>query len=67
MRDPFFLSAFNLGVRVHTGEHINDVALPPWAKTPEEFIHKHKEALVIKDSVQIYMYTCILEQCSILI
>ncbi len=38
--------AFDLGVRVHTGQKIDNVLLPPWAKSPEEFIQKHKEALV---------------------
>ena len=38
--------AFDLGVRVHTGQKIDDVMLPPWAKSPEDFIQKHKEALV---------------------
>lgn len=27
------------------GSAIGDVTLPPWAKTPEEFIHIHREAL----------------------
>ncbi len=39
--------AFNLGVRVHTGQKIDDVILPTWANSPEDFIQKHKEALVI--------------------
>ena len=40
------VSVFDLGVRVHTGQKIDDVILPPWAKSPEDFIQKHKEALV---------------------
>jgi hypothetical protein len=24
---------------------VNDVILPPWAKTPEEFVRLHREAL----------------------
>ena len=29
-----------------TGELCNDVVLPPWAKSAEDFIHKHRMALV---------------------
>ncbi|KAK7111968.1 hypothetical protein V1264_011504 [Littorina saxatilis] len=36
---------FNLGRLQITREPVNNVQLPRWAKTPEEFIHKHREAL----------------------
>ena len=37
---------FNFGVRQGTGERIDTVALPPWAKgDPKIFIAKHREAL----------------------
>lgn len=44
---PEFLrnsNEFDLGVK-QDGERVNDVELPPWAKTPEEFIKIHREAL----------------------
>ncbi|RUS76849.1 hypothetical protein EGW08_015382, partial [Elysia chlorotica] len=45
---PEFLINFNgfdLGRMQITKEHVNDVKLPPWASTAEEFIHKHRQAL----------------------
>lgn len=49
----FYLSEFlvnkngyNFGTKQQTGEQINDVILPPWAKgDPQIFIAKHREAL----------------------
>ena len=35
---------FDLGV-LPDGTRVNNVLLPPWAKSPEEFIHIHKQAL----------------------
>ncbi|CAG8498804.1 10181_t:CDS:10 [Paraglomus occultum] len=35
---------FDLGVR-QDGQRLNEVVLPKWAKTPEEFIRIHREAL----------------------
>ena len=35
----------NLGIRQDSPVPINDVQLPPWAKTPEEFIRINREAL----------------------
>ncbi|KAJ3287848.1 Neurobeachin-like protein 2 [Rhizoclosmatium sp. JEL0117] len=35
---------FDLGTK-QTGATLNDVVLPPWANTPEEFIKIHREAL----------------------
>ena len=37
-------NGFNLG-RKQKGEILNDVILPPWAKSPEDFIRIHREAL----------------------
>ncbi|KAJ7542680.1 hypothetical protein O6H91_09G006500 [Diphasiastrum complanatum] len=34
----------NLGIR-QNGTRVGDVVLPPWAKDPEDFILKHREAL----------------------
>ncbi|XP_059178496.1 neurobeachin-like protein 1 [Physella acuta] len=45
---PEFLVNFNgfdLGRLQITKEQVNDVKLPPWASTPEEFIYKHRQAL----------------------
>ncbi|XP_012936084.1 neurobeachin-like protein 1 [Aplysia californica] len=45
---PEFLVNFNgfdLGKLQITKEPVNDVKLPPWASTPEEFIYKHRQAL----------------------
>nr|XP_054753108.1 neurobeachin-like protein 1 [Lytechinus pictus] len=44
---PEFLvndNEFDLGC-LQTGEPVNDVILPNWAKSPEDFIHKHRQAL----------------------
>ena len=44
---PEFLSNLNnydLGT-LHSGQRIHDVALPAWASSPEDFIHKHRAAL----------------------
>ena len=38
------LNNFDLG-RLHNGEIISDVILPPWASSPEEFVYKHRQAL----------------------
>ncbi|KAJ3182617.1 Neurobeachin-like protein 1 [Geranomyces variabilis] len=35
---------FNLGTK-QTGEILGDVVLPPWAKTPDDFVRIHREAL----------------------
>lgn len=46
---PDFLvntNGYNFGAKQQTGEQINDVILPPWAKgDPHIFIKKHREAL----------------------
>jgi len=36
---------FDLGVLQITKERVDDVILPPWAKTPEDFIAIHRRAL----------------------
>ncbi|TPX34048.1 hypothetical protein SmJEL517_g03217 [Synchytrium microbalum] len=41
---PEFLNKFDLGVK-QTGAAVEDVILPPWASSPEEFIRIHREAL----------------------
>ncbi|TPX43799.1 hypothetical protein SeMB42_g04580 [Synchytrium endobioticum] len=44
---PEFLvneNKFDLGVK-QTGEAVDDVILPPWASSPQEFIRIHREAL----------------------
>lgn len=37
-------NSFDLGV-TQSGEKVENVILPPWAKTPEEFVKLHQEAL----------------------
>uniref|UniRef100_A0A1I8AI95 Putative neurobeachin homolog n=1 Tax=Steinernema glaseri TaxID=37863 RepID=A0A1I8AI95_9BILA len=37
-------NSFELGVR-ENGERVNDVILPPWAKSPEHFVYLHRQAL----------------------
>ncbi|MGJ8945941.1 hypothetical protein AB9K17_23920, partial [Salmonella enterica subsp. enterica serovar Kentucky] len=39
------ISEFDLG-KLQTGKRIDDVELPAWAESPEDFIIKHREALV---------------------
>lgn len=45
---PVFLcpSDFDLGRLQISKERVNDVVLPKWAKSPEDFIYKHRKALV---------------------
>ena len=38
------LNDFDLGV-LQSGQRLNDVVLPKWASSPEDFIRKHREAL----------------------
>lgn len=40
------LSGFDLGRLQISKERVNDVVLPKWAKSPEDFIYKHRKALV---------------------
>ncbi|KAJ4920566.1 hypothetical protein JOQ06_022127 [Pogonophryne albipinna] len=45
---PEFLenqNGFDLGRLQISKERVNDVILPKWAKSPEDFIHKHRKAL----------------------
>lgn len=37
---------FDLGCLQLTNEKVGDVVLPPWASSPEDFIHQHRQALV---------------------
>lgn len=37
---------FNLGRLQVSRELVNDVILPKWAKSAEDFIYKHRKALV---------------------
>ncbi|OHS99755.1 Beige/BEACH domain containing protein [Tritrichomonas foetus] len=36
---------FNLGIDEGTGQSVDDVILPPWAKSAEDFIRIHRQAL----------------------
>lgn len=40
------LAGFDLGRLQISKERVNDVVLPKWAKSPEDFIYKHRKALV---------------------
>ncbi|XP_020371025.1 neurobeachin-like protein 2 isoform X1 [Rhincodon typus] len=45
---PEFLenqNRFDLGCLQMTGENVADVVLPKWAKSPEDFVYKHRKAL----------------------
>lgn len=37
---------FDLGKLQISKERVDEVILPKWAKSPEDFIHKHRKALV---------------------
>ncbi|XP_031626139.1 neurobeachin-like protein 1 isoform X2 [Contarinia nasturtii] len=39
------LNKFDLGTLQNTKERVDDVILPPWAKSPEDFISIHRRAL----------------------
>lgn len=39
-------SGFDLGRLQISKERVHDVVLPKWAKSPEDFIYKHRKALV---------------------
>lgn len=39
------MNKFDLGVLQVTRERVDDVVLPPWANTPEDFINIHRRAL----------------------
>lgn len=42
----FYLAEFDLGkLQGHGGERVDDVILPTWAKSAEDFIDKHMRAL----------------------
>lgn len=58
----------DLGVRSN-GKRVDDVKLPNWARTPEEFLAKHREALE-SDYVSAHLHSWIdlifgTKQCSI--
>ncbi|KAH3853613.1 hypothetical protein DPMN_096143 [Dreissena polymorpha] len=37
---------FDLGQLQISHDRVNDLLLPAWAETPEDFIHQHRKALV---------------------
>lgn len=39
------MNGFDLGKLQGTKEKVNHVKIPPWAKSPEDFIYKHRKAL----------------------
>ncbi|XP_023703751.1 neurobeachin-like protein 1 isoform X2 [Cryptotermes secundus] len=39
------MNGFDLGLLQGTKERVNDVILPKWASSPEDFIYKHRKAL----------------------
>lgn len=44
------VGSFDLGLLQETKERVNDVVLPKWANSPEDFIYKHRRALVSETS-----------------
>ena len=52
------ISDFDLGVRQFGQMRVDDVILPPWANSPEDFIQKHRKALVsllsVRDKLRIF-------------
>ncbi|KAG9460978.1 hypothetical protein GDO78_018534 [Eleutherodactylus coqui] len=40
-----FIEGFDLGRLQISKERVNDVILPKWAQSPEDFIRKHRKAL----------------------
>ena len=50
----FISLEFDLGVRVHNGKRIDSVELPAWADGPDDFIQKHRQALV--GTILLYWY-----------
>ena len=51
---PEFLVNMNrldLGILQATKLPVDDVELPPWAKSPQDFIDQHRKALVSSKSV----------------
>lgn len=42
----YFYFRFDLGMLQGTKEKVDDVILPRWASSPEDFIYKHRKALV---------------------
>uniref|UniRef100_A0A8C0JCF0 Neurobeachin-like protein 2 n=1 Tax=Chelonoidis abingdonii TaxID=106734 RepID=A0A8C0JCF0_CHEAB len=38
-------NGFDLGCLQMSNDQVNDVVLPKWARSPEDFIHKHRKAL----------------------
>ncbi|XP_072858872.2 neurobeachin-like protein 2 isoform X3 [Pogona vitticeps] len=38
-------NGFDLGILQMSNEKVGDVVLPRWARSPEDFIHKHRKAL----------------------
>uniref|UniRef100_A0A672N2S9 Neurobeachin like 1 n=1 Tax=Sinocyclocheilus grahami TaxID=75366 RepID=A0A672N2S9_SINGR len=47
---------FDLGRLQISKERVNDVILPKWAKSPEDFIYKHRKALVIHDWLTLHYH-----------
>jgi len=41
-----FCLEFDLGRLQNVTEQVDDVVLPPWAKSPYDFVHQHMQALV---------------------
>lgn len=47
---------FDLGCLQMNQDMVNDVLLPPWASSREDFIRKHRKALVWELTQYIYIY-----------
>jgi len=44
--DTWAVAEFDLGRLQNVTEQVDDVVLPPWAKSPYDFIFQHMQALV---------------------
>jgi len=46
LNDAATVAEFDLGRLQNLNDRVDDVVLPPWAKSPYDFIFKHMQALV---------------------
>ena len=49
LTEILYVVGFELGSLQGSKKKVNNVELPPWASSPEDFIYKHRKALVRSD------------------